>query len=57
MYSEFDVAKKYILYTALISPSLIFALQRSETDSPILEFALSSILLYNLLCKIQFAQF
>ena len=32
-----------ILYTALNSPSLNFALQRSEIDSPSLEFALSPI--------------
>ena len=32
-----------ILYTALNSPSLIFAVWRSETDSPSLEFAHSPI--------------
>ena len=35
------------LYTALKSPSLIFALQGSETDSLSLEFARSPILLHN----------
>ena len=44
-----------ILYTALNSPSLIFALHRSKIDSPSLKFALSSIVLYNSLCIIQFA--
>ena len=36
-----------ILYTALNSRSLIFALWRSETDSPSLEFAHSLIFLHN----------
>ena len=36
-----------ILYTALNSPSLIFALYKSETDSPSLEFARSHIFLHN----------
>ena len=36
-----------ILYTALNSPSLIFALSKSETDSPSSEFAHPSIFLHN----------
>ena len=39
--------QKCILYTALNSPSLIFALWRSETDSPSLEFSKSTIFLHN----------
>ena len=35
------------VYTALNSPSLIFALKRSETDSPSLEFAHLQIFLHN----------
>ena len=48
-----------ILYTALSlnSPSLIFALWRSETDSPSLEFAPSPIFLHNPLPIIELAQF
>ena len=45
------------LYTALTLPSLIFALYRSETDSPSLEFAHSPIFLLNLLYMIQLDQF
>ena len=45
----------HILYTALNSPSLIFALLRSETDSPCLEFAHSPVFLHNPLIKL--AQF
>ena len=45
------------LYTALNSPSLIFALYRSETDSPSLEFTHSPILVHYPLYIIQLAQF
>ena len=46
-----------ILYTALNSPSLIFALYQSETDSPILEFAHSPISLHNPVNIIELVQF
>ena len=46
-----------ILYTALNSPSLIFALYRSKTDSPSLEFAQSQIFLHNHFQIVQLAQF
>ena len=46
-----------ILYTTLNSPSLIFALETSDTDLYGLEFAHSSIFLHNPLCLIQLAQF
>ena len=49
--------KNNILYTALNSPSLIFALWRSETYSTILEFAHTPVFLYNPLYTIQLAQF
>ena len=47
----------HILYTDLNSPSLIFALQRSETDLPSLEFAHSQVLFPNPLYRIQLDQF
>ena len=49
----------HVLYipVALKSSRLIFALQRSETGSSCLEFAISPILLYSHLCVTQFAQF
>ena len=46
-----------ILYTALNLPSLMFALHRSENDTPSLEFALSPILFQNPLCIIQLPSF
>ena len=46
-----------LLYTALNSPSLIFALKRCNTHSPSLEFAHSQIFLHIPLYRIQLAQF
>ena len=46
-----------ILYTALNSPSLIFALWRSETDAPSLAFAHTQIFLHKPLYTIQLAHF
>ena len=46
-----------VLYTALNSPSLIFALKRPETDSPSLAFAQSPIFFQKPLYIIQLAQF
>ena len=46
-----------ILYTAFNSPSLIFALQRSGTDSPSLEFTHHPISLHKPLYKIKLAKF
>ena len=46
-----------LLIGATVYSFEFFALQRSETDSPSLEFALSRVLLYKPLCIIQFTQF
>ena len=43
MNGQYPPQMQQVLYTALNSPSLIFTLLRSETDSPSLEFALSPI--------------
>ena len=51
------MSSSVILYTALNSPSLIFALWRSEIDSPSLEFVHTQNILQNPFYTIQLAQF
>ena len=51
------VAISKLLYTALNLPSLIFTLNKSETDLPSLELAQSPIFLHNPLHIIQLVQF